>query len=321
MTVENDPSENTNDLDTPNASVVVVGSLTMDFTAVAPRMPELGETVLGTAFTMVPGGKGQNQAIAAARQMVPTAMVGLVGEDELGPLVRSAIESEGMVDAVGQVSGPTGVAHIMVDHNGDNRIIMVPQANARLDAHKVAGQTDLISSATVVLAQLEVPLDAVREAFAIARRAGVTTVLNPAPAAELDGELLTLCDIIIPNETEAAVITGVDTTTPQGCVDAARILRERGARTVIVTRGSSGTLVLDDQGDHHFSPFQVTAIDSTAAGDAFCGTLCAALAEGSDLHAAVHRGSAAGALATTVLGASPCLPTRAAVDALMAEQG
>lgn len=299
--------------------VVVVGSLTMDFTAVASRMPELGETVLGTTFAMLPGGKGNNQAIAAARQGVPTTMVGCIGEDELGPLVAAAVVAEGMTNALSVVEGPTGVAHIMVDERGDNRIIMVPLANAALSPELIAEHQPHLEAAAVVLCQLEVPMPAVRAALAAGHAAGAITILNPAPAAALDDELLGLVQILIPNETEAATLTGCDTSSRDGCLAAAEQLRARGVDTVIVTRSVHGALVVDADGARDIAPFTIDAVDATAAGDAFCGAFAAGLASGAGFEAAARRGAAAGALACTVLGASASLPSRTATDALLAQ--
>lgn len=311
------PSSDPTD-DLGKAGVLVVGSLTMDFTAVAARMPQRGETVLGHQFAMVPGGKGNNQAIAVARQDVSTVMLGCVGDDELGPMVAAAVRDEGMVDALTIVPGPTGVAHIMVDGNGDNRIIMVPLANAALDAAMVAGHETLFKAAAVILTQLEVPLDAVCMALKLGRTHGAITILNPAPAQPLDEVLLGFVDILIPNETEAALLTGCDTTTRDGCIAAAETLRARGVGCVIVTRSVHGALVVDASGTSDVAPFTVEAVDATAAGDAFCGALAAGLANGESFDAALRRGAAAGALACTVLGASGSIPTREATESLLA---
>ena len=298
--------------------VVVVGSLTMDFTAVAGRMPELGETVLGDDFLMVAGGKGNNQAIAAARAGGEVTMIGCVGDDDLGPMIRSAVVEERMDDGVMVVPGKSGVAHIMVGGGGTNRIIMIPLANALLSAEKVRQAAASFQGAGVVLCQLEVPVEAVVEAFRIGRQESSITILNPAPAAELSDELCGLVDILIPNETEASWLTGCDTSDLGGCEGAARQLLARGIGTVIITRGAEGILVATADGARSFAPFSVQAIDSTAAGDAFCGALASGLASGAVFDDALLRAQAAGALATTVLGASPSLPQRDLIDALVA---
>jgi ribokinase len=313
--------------------VVMVGSFTMDFTATAERMPELGETVLGNGFTMVPGGKGNNQAVAAARAGAKVAVVGCVGSDPLGDLVVQGVVDEGCSTAhLAKVEGPTGIAHIAVDAAGDNRIIMVPLANNNLNADAVRRAEDLIAESEVLLVQLEVPLVAVIESLQLAHKYGVTTILNPAPAAELTDEVLGLVHYLVPNETEARAMTGVDTTSRDGCLEAGRILLSRGAHRVIITRGSEGALLVGapvggtGEGGVDLPPLRVQAIDATAAGDAFCGTLAAEVAktrrsEGwvSDpaLTHALARAGAAGALATTVLGALPSLPSRDAVDRLL----
>jgi ribokinase len=317
-----------------STDVVMVGSFTMDFTATAVRMPELGETVLGTGFTMVPGGKGNNQAVAASRAGARVSVVGCVGDDALADLVVEGVVNEGCATAfLSKVPGPTGVAHIAVDQSGNNRIIMVPLANSALDEAAVGRAEDVLAEAEVLLVQLEVPLAAVAESLRLAHKYGVTTILNPAPAAELSDDLLGLVHYLVPNESEAAVMTGIDTSSREGCLEAARILLARGAHRVIVTRGSAGALLVGTangeggSGGIDLPPLQVHSVDATAAGDAFCGTLAAEVAKTrradgwvSDdaLARALRRAGAAGALATTVLGALPSLPSCSAVDELLA---
>jgi ribokinase len=319
---------------TGGADVVMVGSFTMDFTATAEKMPELGETVLGNDFAMVPGGKGNNQAVAAARAGARVAVIGCVGSDAIADLVLEGVVKEGCsTKFLSKVAGPTGIAHIAVDAKGDNRIIMVPLANALLNAEKVRMAEDTIAETEVLLVQLEVPIEAVTEALAVAHKYGVTTILNPAPAMALSDELLSQVHYLVPNETEAAVLTGVDTATREGCLEAGRILLARGAHRVIVTRGAAGALLVgaggmdDGAGGIDLPALSVHAVDATAAGDAYCGTLAAEVAmirrrEGwvspVDLEKSLRRAGAAGALATTRLGALPSLPTQAEVDALLA---
>lgn len=309
---------------TQGGSVVVVGSLTMDFTARAVRMPERGETVLGDGFTMVPGGKGANQAVCAARQGATVAMVGCVGDDSTASLITAGLSAEGdrLQSFLTRVAGPSGVAHIVVDHAGDNRIIMVPLANSKLTPDIVARHAWLIGRASVLLVQLEVPVDAVSAALVIAKGAGVTTILNPAPARTLETELLSMCDLVVPNETEAELLSDHDASTYEGALKAARRLQDMGAREVVVTRGAAGSLYLDAAGiDLAVPAFPVTSVDATAAGDAFCGGLAAGLADGLGMRCALQRAAACGALATTVPGALPSLPRREAVDELVGWSG
>jgi len=300
--------------------VVVVGSLNLDLIVRTPRLPERGETVLGSTSTTAAGGKGLNQAVAAARQGVRTAMIGAVGDDAYGAELCDIAAQEG-IDVGGitrRVDTGTGVAHISVEDSGVNTIIVAPRANATVDADLVRRHQGIIRASSVVLLQLEVPLDGVAEAAELARDAGATVVLNPAPACPLPRDLLASCHVIVPNETEAALLTGHDTSSEAGATASARALVALGARVAIVTLGHRGAVVATADGASQLvRAFPVAARDSTAAGDAFCGTLAAGLAQGRPMDAALQRASAAGALAATMPGAVPSLPTSAAVDALI----
>ena len=275
--------------------VAVVGSVNLDLVATTPRLPGPGETVSGTAYAEHAGGKGLNQAIAAARSGASVAMVGAVGDDEAGTRLRSIAEDEGIdVVAIAVVSGtPTGRALISVDTAGENSIVVVPGANALV-------RSDAIPAAQVVIAQLEIPMRAVIDALRSARAAGAITILNPAPGQPLPDVLIGLCDFIVPNEHELGLIGGVDA------------LLDRGVAAVVTTRGGDGVVVAGrDDGattEHRQAAFTVTPVDTTGAGDAFCGALAARLAAGDALESAVRYAAAAGALATTIEGAVPSLP-------------
>jgi ribokinase len=283
--------------------VVVVGSANLDLVVGTARHPRPGETVLGTRVAEHPGGKGLNQAVAAARAGGTVAMLGTVGDDDAGRLLRTVAADNG-VDTTGLTvtpTAPTGRAVITVDERAENTIVVVPGANT-------AVAVDQLPTAAVVLAQLEIPTDVVAAAFESARSAGSTTVLNPAPvpAGGLPERLLASCDIVVPNEHEVALLGGVD-----------RLLAS-GVTTVVVTRGAAGVTVTESAGSSWSVPaFQVDAVDTTGAGDAFCGALASRLAAGADLRAAVRYAAAAGALATTVAGAVPSLPTDVAITRLM----
>jgi len=288
--------------DLPRFDVCVVGSANLDLVATAAQLPGPGETVLGTTFAEHPGGKGLNQAVAAARAGARVAFVGAIGHDAAGATLRDLLDDEG-IDTSGLVGvdAPTGRALIGVAAGGENSIIVVPGANAHVDVGQVNA---LVTQARVVLAQLEVPLDVVAAALRGARAAGATAVLNPAPAADLPPGLLAHCDLVIPNEHEVERIGG-----------AATVLAA-GAAAVVVTRGGAGISVHSADGDVDMAAFAVDPVDTTAAGDAFCGALCARLATGEGLAAALRFAMAAGALATTVAGAVPSLPRRAEIDLL-----
>ena len=305
------------------ADVVVVGSLTMDLNAFCERMPKAGETLLGDEFSMVPGGKGNNQAIASARQGAKTAMVGIVGKDSFGDRVMEQLAVDG-VDATYVVRNsklPTGIAHIRVDGEGQNSIVMVPLANGAMNEAAVLEAEELIVGSGLLLTQLEIPMEATRAALEIARRRGVATVLNPAPAARLEPELLALVDFVVPNEFEAELLTGERATSPEGALKAARVLLGMGSRSVVVTMGDRGSLYADRDLVLRISALTVDAIDTVAAGDAFCGGLAAALAGGSKLELALARATAAGALATTAAGATSSLPSIRATTELLESSG
>lgn len=279
--------------------VVVVGSLNVDHTVRVQRLPATGETVLGFGETMALGGKGFNQAVTAARQGADVVMVGCVGDDEAGRRAAIALINEGIdVGHLGRhATQPTGRAHIAVNGDGANTVVVVPGAN-----NGVTFPSAALDGASVLLTQLECPLPVVSAALHAARAAGVTTVLNPAPAQPLSDELLALVDWLVPNETEAAQLGEVAYT-----------------GTAVVTQGDRGaTLLRPGEADRRVPAIPVEAVDTTAAGDAFCGTLAAGLAEGLPVEKLMWRANAAGAHAVTIRGALPSLPRVADVDRLLA---
>ena len=303
-------------------SVVVVGSLSMDFTAQAERLPRLGETVMGTGFLMVPGGKGNNQAITCARLGAAVTMVGCVGADAFGDAVLKNCGDEG-VDVSGIMSLPdcgTGIAHITVDSAGQNAITIVPAANSRLTPEMIHNAESKFAGASVVLVQMEIPLDAVRAALELGRSVGALTILNPAPAAKVPPETLSLVDLCAPNETEASSLVGCDVNDLEGVKKAARMLLAAGPRQVVITLGERGSFYSDGQSERLVPVFEVEVVDTVAAGDAFCGGLATALARGASLGAALEYASAAGAVAVTRAGATPSLPFARDVEGLLARR-
>jgi ribokinase len=301
-------------------SIVVVGSLSMDFTAQAQHLPRPGETVLGTGFVMVPGGKGNNQATTCARLGADVTLVGCVGTDMFGDQVIQRCAAEGVdVSALSALSGcTTGIAHITVGAGGENAITVIPGANGRLTGDMVRRYASKFAGATVVLAQLEIPLEAVHAALEVGRRAGALTILNPAPAAELPADLLRLVDVITPNETEASTLTGREVRSIDSAREAALMLLERGPGRVVITLGDRGALYTDGQTEQFISPFRVLAVDTVAAGDAFCGALATAIDRGESLAQALTFASAAGAVTVTKPGATSSLPFASEVTDLMA---
>jgi len=311
------------------AHVTVVGSLNMDLVARAPRIPQPGETIIGSDFHTVPGGKGANQAVAVARLGAHVSMVGRVGRDTFaGPLLDNLAAAG--VDHTFVIQDPeaaTGVALIVVDDAGQNSIVVASGANMRLSPADVDGAEAAIAGADALLLQLESPLETVTRAAKVARTHGVKVILNPAPARPLPGALLSLVDVLIPNESETALLTRLPVSAQAEAEAAATALLALGVGTVILTLGERGALLAREEGARpelaegaeHFPGFDVTPVDTTAAGDAFVGGFAVALAEGQTLAEAVRWGNGAGALATTKLGAQPSLPTRRAVEKLLAE--
>jgi ribokinase len=292
--------------------IVVLGSLNMDFVARTPRLPAPGETVLGDAFQMLPGGKGANQANAAARlAQSPGAvkMAGRVGYDAFADHLRASLSASGVDTAFVHAtrSAPTGIAMIWLDAAGQNSILVAPGANLLVDPASVEALRPLYRSAACALFQLETPLESVARAMRIAREEGATTILDPAPAAPLPREILELADILTPNESEARTLAGRDL--PPAEMEHA--LLALGARSVVLKLGAAGCFSAGQ-----FSPgFPVDVVDTTAAGDTFNAALAVALAENRNAADALRFANAAAALSVTKLGAQTSAPTRAEVDA------
>jgi len=290
--------------------VVVVGSLNMDLVARTARLPVPGETVAGLSFATVPGGKGANQAVAAARLGARTAMVGCLGDDAFGAQLRAGLEADGIdcrgVRTAAGVS--SGVALIVVDDAGRNGIVVVAGANGELTPADVDANVGLIAGARMVVLQLETPLATVEHAARRARALGKTVVLNPAPARVLPEGLLACADLLVPNELEAAALTGLAVSSVGSALEAGRRLRQAGAGTVLVTLGAQGVVAVGPGGASHHPARPVAAVDTTAAGDTFIGGLCAALVRGRPLPQAIAFAQAAAALSVTRPGAQPSIP-------------
>ncbi|MGP9500710.1 ribokinase [Specibacter sp. AOP5-B1-6] len=311
-------------------SVLVIGSITCDLTSFSERLPQPGETVLGNSFTMVLGGKGANQALAAARAGSAVSLIGSVGDDSFSELVLGTLAEEHInTDHVLRGEGPTGIAHIRVDASAENDIVMIPLANTLLSPEHVRESLAAPGlDAAVALIQLEIPHDSALEAAKGCKARGITVVLDPAPAPEapLDEEFWAHVDIVTPNETEARLMTGISVTDQESAAEAGRWFTDRGVSRAVVTLAGSGAVVVERLGGKDdkttevslCKPFKVTAVDTTAAGDAFAGTLGSALAEGLEWELALRRAMAGGALAVTVAGASPSLPHRDTVDQFLA---
>ncbi len=302
------------------AGIAVVGSINADLTVFGTPLPRPGETVTGDSFSMVLGGKGANQALAAVRAGAPTFMIGAVGQDPFADLTLDTLAAAGVdVAHVGVVDGPTGIAHIRVDTaSGQNDIVVVPHANHRLspDGAETALRA-LAGAISVVLVQLEIPVDVVLRVSAVCRELGLRLILDPAPAQPLPEAIWPGVFVAKPNESEAAVMTDVAVRDLDSAVEAGRWFTARGVAVAVITLGAKGAVVVQQDQVDVLDPFPVEVVDTTAAGDAFTGALGTGLAAGRPLPVALQRAMAAAALAVTVRGASPSLPTAEAVDAFL----
>jgi ribokinase len=298
--------------------VTVVGSFAVGMTLSAQRMPVFGETLLGSRFDLGPGGKGSNQAVAAARLGAESHFVGLIGSDRLGEIARTLYEEEG-VNAdhlIETTATSTGVGFIIVNPQGKNGIILDMGANNLMDRQFVIGAQSIIARSDVVLSVLEIPVEAAAQAMALGRKCGVRTILNPAPASPLPDDMLSTIDLMIPNETELRILMGL---APDDAVST-RELQKKFGITVVVTLGESGMILVDANGISEFSSVPVDVVDTTGAGDAFTAALAVSLAEGKDLARAIQFAGCNGALACTKYGVIPSLASRPEVDKLFAMQ-
>lgn len=294
--------------------VVVVGSINMDLVVRAPRHPSPGETILGSQFRTFPGGKGANQAVAAARLGGHVKIVGRVGSDSFGSALIESLRADGVdTTYVKQTEGvSSGVALITVSDEGQNNIVVVPGANALLTPDDIRAADRAFHGAEAVVVQLEIPMETVKEAVRLACDHGVQVILNPAPAQALDESLLAQVDFLIPNEGELLQVTGMPSVS-----QAASSIKALGLCSLVVTLGKEGVLVLHNSLSWHVLPHNVEVVDSTAAGDAFVGAFATGLTEGKNAQDAAAWGNAAGALAVTRAGAQPSLPTRVELEAFM----
>lgn len=290
--------------------IIVVGSLNVDYVMRVPTLPRPGETLSGSGFDVLGGGKGANQGLAAARLGGDVTFVGCVGADDGGARLTGVLESAGanVANIRSVADESTGAAIIFVDDAGENCIGVNAGANAALTVEDIHNAAEHFSSASYLLTQLETPLETVRAALSLAQQHGITCVLNPAPAAELDSELLALVDVITPNETEAETLTGISVTDTQSAERAAAALHELGIGKVVITLGAAGALLSDGKQSQVVSAPSVDVVDTTAAGDTFNGAMVAALARGESMEQAVAFGNRAAAVSVTRFGAQPSIP-------------
>lgn len=300
--------------------ILVIGSSNMDLVVQVPRCPAAGETLFGSSFTTNYGGKGANQAVAVARIGSGVTFMTKLGNDTFGQQMRQHFSEEGMdlTHILTDAESPTGTALITVEDKGENRIIVVPGANARLTENDVESLSAEINSCRFVLTQLEIPLPTVLHIAEMTSAAGKQLILNPAPARPLPDSLLQKVFLITPNETEAEILTGIRVSDVESARRAALWFREKGVQQIVITMGSQGAFVFTDDFQGMVPSYKVKAIDTTAAGDVFNGALTVALSEGKTTADAARFGCAASALAVMRPGAQSSIPTRTEIDAFLA---
>jgi ribokinase len=301
--------------------IVILGIFVADTAYRALRQPKMGETIMGNSFVLGPGGKGSNQAVAAAMAGGDVHFITRLGDDAFAGIARATWAKAGVHPAVKiDTESYTGAAYIFIeDSTGNNAIIVAPGAAGRVSVQDVEEQAGLIAQAAVFVTQLEQPIPAARRGLEIARAAGVTTILNPAPAASLDDDILALCDFLTPNETEAEALTGLPVTTLPEAEAAASALLARGVGACIITLGAKGALYHDRRQTVHVPVISAgPVVETTGAGDAFNGGFAVAMAEGRDVVDAVRFGCATAGISVTRAGTAPSMPDRAEIDALLA---
>lgn len=290
--------------------ITVVGSLNMDLVIQGDRIPRPGETVMGKSFKQIPGGKGANQAAAAAKLGASVNMIGCIGKDSMGSLLKESLKKDGVhvENIIEKEDFATGVASIVVDEKGNNSIAVAPGANYGLTVEDIQGLRSVITSSDLLLVQLETTLDTVRESLKIAKSAGKMTILNPAPARRLDKEILKNTDILTPNETELELLSGLKTDTIENIKIAGEKLMKEGVKELVVTLGSNGCMHISKDSVKHYKAYRVKAIDTTAAGDSFNAGIAVYLSMGRSMEEAIGFAMKVGAMTVTKEGAQTSLP-------------
>ncbi len=303
--------------------IVIVGSLNIDLVVRVPHMPEPGETVLGVGFQQIPGGKGANQAVGAARMGAKVTIIGRIGSDDFGRELTENLSREGIdiSNVTVDENEPSGIAMITVDEQGQNSIVVSSGANMALTPEEIRSAWQSISDIDVVVMSLEIPLGCIEEAVRLAVQDNVKVVLNPAPAQKLSDELLGNIDVLVPNENETTLLTGLSIESIAEAETAAKKLLDKGSKAVVLTLGSRGALLVRNEIPAEIiAPFEVEVVDTTAAGDAFVSALSVGISDQLSLEDAVYQANAAGALAVTRMGAQPCMPTQSEVQELLENQ-
>ena len=301
---------------TKRKGICVIGSANVDLTFRTPRLPVPGETIAGRSLHQCMGGKGANQAVVAARLGADVTFVARVGNDGFGIEAIEAYKTAGINTSfiLQDDDQPTGTAAILVDDDAENCIIVVAGANACLTPEHAQAARSVIENSSVLLSQLETPVNTTLEAFQMARDSGVLTMLTPAPAEHVTPALLELCDICVPNKTEIATIVGQPVNSEQDLIHAAELLIDRGIKRVVLTMGGDGVLLVDETGGAYIPAVKVEAVDTTGAGDAFTGSMAVGLAEGLSLEEAVRRAVVVAAISVTRPGTQPSFPTLKEVE-------
>ncbi|MDX8336015.1 MULTISPECIES: ribokinase [Cetobacterium] len=290
--------------------IVVVGSINMDLVTICERAPRGGETLLGKKFMQIPGGKGANQAVAMGKMKSPVSMLGKVGKEGMGDILLNSMKQNGVdVSNIEYCDEATGIAKIIVEENGQNRILVVPGANYEVDKLYIDKHLEVIKNSDIVVTQLEIPLETVKYTLQKAKEFGKITVLNPAPATKLDEDIISNSDYIIPNETELELLSGASITDENSVIEASKILLNKGVKGLIVTLGSKGCIFISKNEVKSFSAYKVKAIDTTAAGDSFIGGFINGLASGLNFDEAIDRGTKVAAISVTRIGAQTSIPT------------
>lgn len=303
--------------------ITVVGSFSMDMTVLMDEFPLEGQTIIGKKMRKSPGGKGANQCIAAARLKACTEMIGMLGADEDGKVIRELFEKEGVaIDHVLTTDKePTTIALIEVNGAGQNRIVVVPAANFEYSVEDLKQVKQIIAQSALVIAQLEMQLKVVEALAEMCAEMNIPMILNPAPAVPLSDELLSRITYLTPNETELAILSGHKTDTLKGVQEAAQLILERGVKNVIATLGDKGALLANEEGMRLIEGYPVKAVDTVAAGDSFNGALAKAIVDGESLEAAIRFANAVGALTVMRPGAIPALPTLEEVEEFVKANG
>lgn len=289
--------------------ICVIGSLNMDLVVNVDQMPKKGQTLIGSKFREIPGGKGGNQAVAASRLGGDVRMIGKVGDDGFGQRLLNQLKADKVnIDYIQVEEGPSGVAIITVDKNAENSIVVSPGANFKLTESDIDKCIDAIKESNVVVIQLETPIDTIKYALEKSKELGKFTILNPAPAVKLSDDIIKNVDLLTPNETELEILSGVTIESEEDIQKAANVMIQKGVKQLIVTLGSKGSLYLDKDKTEFKKSYKVEAIDTTAAGDSYTGALSVAFSQGKSIDEAMDFASKVGALCVTKVGAQTSIP-------------